>query len=141
MASGLSLRTKYAPDFNQAARNVACIAHLLSEDQDYATSVMSCGFVLIAPKDKIVQGTFHAVDRDDIARAVGRRAESFDAEAIDWCNGAFRQILDRCQLTVLSWESVLDEISGVEPAAGAGLREFYSECLRYNPLLPRGAGV
>jgi hypothetical protein len=31
MASGLSAGTKHAPNFNQAARNVACIAHLLTK--------------------------------------------------------------------------------------------------------------
>ena len=137
MASGLSPGTKYAPDFNQAARNVACIAHLLGAD----TSVTNCGFVLIAPQDKIAQGAFQAVERNQIAHAVETRAQSFDAAAVEWCKGPFRQVLGRCELTVLSWETVLDEISRVDAADGAKLREFYSDCLRYNPLLPRGTAV
>ncbi len=137
MASGLSPGTKYAPDFNQAARDVACIAHLLSRDRSTAGPITHYGFVVIAPNEKIAQGAFHAVDRDSIAHAVERRARSFDTEAVKWCESAFRQILDRSELTVISWETVLDEISRVDADAGAGLSDFYKKCLRYNPLVPR----
>jgi hypothetical protein len=138
MASGLSAGTKYAPDFNQAARNVACIAHLVSSARLDAESAPRCAFVLIAPREKIAQGTFEAVERTNIAEAVERRARSFDAGAVEWCSGAFRQVLDRCDLTVLSWEEVLDEISSVDPVTGAAIGEFYVECLRYNPLVSGG---
>ena len=125
----------------QAARNVACIAHLVTGDDNTTESPTRFGFVVIAPKAKIAQGVFSTVDKDDIARVVERRAKCFDPDAVKWCEGVFRRILGRCELAVLSWEDVLGEIGRVDPDAGTKLGEFYSECLRYNPLLPRGAAV
>ena len=142
MASGLSAGTKHAPDFNQAARNVACIAHLLTKAGADSATVMDCGFVLLAPAARIAEGAFAALDKASIARAVEDRATSFDSDAAEWCGQTFRPILDRCKVTAMAWESVLAEITAIEPIAGEGFLEFYSQCLRYNPLLPaKGPGT
>ena len=140
MASGLSGGTKRAPDFNQAARNVACIAHLVGGVADVA-SVSNCGFVVLAPGARISEGVFSVMDKAEIARVVRSRADSFDAGAIEWCDHAFLPVLAHCKVTLLSWETVLDEIAVAEPVAGDALHEFYSQCLHYNPLLPARAAV
>jgi hypothetical protein len=141
MASGLSAGTKHAPGFNQAARNVACIAHLLTKAGVDPATVTSCGFVLLAPAARIAEGAFAAVDKASIARSVEDRAASFDSDAAEWCRRTFRPVLDRCTVKVLAWESVLAEITAIEPAAGEALLEFYAQCLRYNPLPPAKAAV
>lgn len=60
MASGLSAGTTRAPTFNQAARNVACIAHLVSSAGIDPSTFTSLGFVLLAPAARITEGAFAA---------------------------------------------------------------------------------
>ncbi|MCH7750186.1 MAG: hypothetical protein IH939_19045 [Acidobacteria bacterium] len=134
MASGLSAGTKHAPNFNQAARNVACIAHLVDSGLASLESLQNCGFVVVAPKERIAQGVFAAVNRAEINRTVKTRAESFDASAAEWFERVFRPVLDQCSINVLAWETVLEAISTVDTSAGKWLREFYKQCLRHNPL-------
>jgi len=134
MASGLAPGTKYAPAFNQAARNVACIAHLLGTTT--IESISNCGFVVLAPAARIEAGGFRAMDKPEIAHAVETRAKEFDLDAVAWCEAVFRPALARCQIHLVSWEAVVGMISSVEPHAGEGLRHFYARCLEFNPLPP-----
>jgi hypothetical protein len=134
MASGLSAGTKHAPDFNQAARNVACIAHLIDSSGVSLESLRHCGFVVVAPKARITDGVFDSVAPEAIDRTVKTRAESFDASAADWFERVFRPVMARCAVTVLAWETALEEISLADPSAGRGLDQFYEQCLRFNPL-------
>jgi hypothetical protein len=54
MASGLSPRTKYAATFIQAARNVACMAHLVNEAR-LDPSRLALRFVVLAPEQRIAR--------------------------------------------------------------------------------------
>ena len=135
MASGLSAGTTHAPAFNQAARNVACIAHLLTTSGASSATVTNFGFVLIAPAARIAEGAFALLDKVSIARAVEDRAKSFDSDAVEWSGKTFAPILDRCKVTAIAWEDVLAQITAIEPIAGERFLEFYSQCLRFNPLV------
>ncbi|MBZ5537850.1 MAG: hypothetical protein LAO31_17995 [Acidobacteriia bacterium] len=141
LASGLSPGIKHAPDYNQAARNVACIAHLLESQPDCGASITNCGFVVLAPSARIQEGAFRLVNSEDIGRAVRKRAEAFDAATLEWCDRAFAAVLARCRIVVVSWEAVLDQIEAVDPPSAVGLRRFYADCLRWNPLLPAKRAV
>lgn len=137
MASGLSSGTQRAPNFNQAARNVACIAHLVSSVGIDPSAFTSLGFVLAAPAARIAEGVFAAaIDKTAICAAVARRAEEFDTAAVEWCRSCFDPIAVQCSVTVVSWESVLEQITFADPRDGALLNEFYKKCLLYNPLRP-----
>lgn len=136
MASGLSLGTKRAPDFNQAARNVACMAHLLSGTGCDPMAVTTLGFVVLAPAARIAEGAFATVDKVAIQLAVEHRAKGFDVEASDWSERSFKPVLARCQVGTVAWETVLNEVRAVDAIAGEQLGEFYSKCLLYNPLRP-----
>jgi hypothetical protein len=140
MASGLSVGTTRAPDFNQAARNVACIAHLISGAGREPSSFVSLGFVLLAPERRIAEGVFAtATDKTAICAAVGRRAEAFDSAAVEWCANCFEPIAQECSVTVMAWESVVAQIASVDSTEGAQLGEFYARCLEYNPLYERAS--
>lgn len=133
MASGLSAGTTRAPDFNQAARNVACIVQLVSISGIDPAAFTRLGFVLLAPAERIADGIFAAAtDKDAICAAVSRRAEAFDREAVEWCRRFFDRVAPRCSVSVLSWEEVLSHIAAVEPLTSERLWEFYRECLRFN---------
>jgi hypothetical protein len=133
MASGLSAGTKYAPEFNQAARNVACMAHLVSEANiDPAT--MQLRFVVLAPEKRIAEGVFAAAAIDAICETVARRAAAFDEAAQAWCDSCFKPVATRCTIETVSWEHILDEIEAVDSEAASGLRAFYAQALRHNPI-------
>lgn len=136
MASGLSAGTTHAPDFNQAARNVACVAHLVSDSLRDPGELTSLGFVLLAPSARIAEGIFAAVDKTAICTAVTKRAETFGADAMEWCRTHFEPISRRCSVSAVSWETVLSQIAAADPIAGKGLSDFYKECLRHNPFRP-----
>ena len=140
MASGLSAGTTRAPEFNQAARNVACIAHLVSSAGIDPSTFRSLGFVLLAPAARIAEGAFAAaIDKAAICAAVKLRAEGFDAAAAEWSKTCFDPVVLRVSVTAVSWESVLAQIASVDSAASARLQEFYAKCLLYNPLRPPSA--
>lgn len=137
MASGLSAGTKHAPAFNQAARNVACIAHMLSQGSVAELEHVSASFVLLAPQARISEGAFRAaMDRDAIASAVRRRADDFDQAASDWCSSCFEPIAGRCSICALSWEDVLVGIRKSDPESADEFAQFYTQCLKYNPIRP-----
>ena len=129
MASGLSAGTKHAPSFNQAARNVTCIVQLVGCATNVGT-VSNYGFVVIAPGARITEGAFRSLDKTEIARAVRNRADNFDAAAVEWYEQTFLPVFANCKITLVSWETVLDEITKVEAAAGQALHEFYAQCLK-----------
>lgn len=54
-------------------------------------------------------------------------------------HGIVRAIAARCELRVLSWEAVLDDIEAADASAGEQLQGFYHKCLSYNPLRVRRA--
>jgi hypothetical protein len=123
-----------APEFNQAARNVACLAHLISNrPQGGPEEPISANFVLLAPEYRIKEGVFRrAMDRNEIVAAVRRRAVDSDQAALDWCEHCFEPIVEKCSITVSSWENVLASIRDADPES-EGLAKFYEQCLKYNP--------
>ena len=134
-------RHEACAEFQSGSAERRSIAHLLTKAGADSATVTNCGFVLLAPAARIAEGAFAALDKVSIARAVEERATSFDSDAAEWRGQTFRPILDRCKVTAMAWESVLAEITAIEPIAGEGFLEFYSQCLRYNPLLPAKAAV
>jgi hypothetical protein len=137
MASGLSVGTKHAPAFNQAARNVACIAHMLSQGSVPEREPVSASFVLLAPQARISEGAFRAaMDKDAIVAAVRRRADDFDQAASDWCSSCFEPIAGRCSICALSWEDVLLGVREADPKSADDFAQFYAQCLKYNPIRP-----
>jgi hypothetical protein len=135
MASGLSAGTKHAPTFNQAARNVACIAHLVARAK-LEPAAMQLGFVLLAPAERIDQRLFTAVTKEAICNAVTARAAGFDADADAWCRDHFQPVAERCAIDVVALETLLANIEAVDASMGHGLVAFYRECLRHNPFGP-----
>ena len=138
MASGLSAGTKHAPEFNQAARNMACIAHLVSGSGIDLPKLTHLGFVILAPAARIAEGAIAAaIDKTAICEMVVRRADGFDAAASDWCKSYLEPVVQHCSISAVSWESVLSEIDAIDPKFGEQLAEFDAKCLLYNPLRPR----
>lgn len=127
MGSGLSAGTKNAPAFDQAARNVACMAHLFAP----TLPITHAAFYVLAPRAQVEAGVFgELVTRNSISAKVRQRCDVYEGSQDEWYTERFSPFLEAVVLRVLSWEDAIDLLpNGPEVD---GLRNFYAECLRFN---------
>ena len=132
LRSALSAGIKNAPEFDQAARNVACMAHMLDLAGVDLAAVERLGFYVIAPERQINAGIFgDLVTKESITRKVATRVNLYQGQWDAWFTGVFKPALDRMDVSILSWESILAVLPKDEEIAG--IREFYSLCHQFNP--------
>ena len=132
LGSALSSGVKNARNFDQAARNVACMANMLALAQVSAQSLDRLGFYVIAPRNQIDSGVFgDLVSKPSIRKKVAERVAQYNGARDDWFAKAFEPFIENVDLGVLSWESVLEHIYAEDPTNR--ILEFYSLCLRYSP--------
>jgi hypothetical protein len=133
MGSGLSRGTKNALDYDQAARNVACIAHMLAAADVQPASLPRLGFYVLAPHSQIDSGVFaDLVTKTSVQKKVRARAGAYGGDHDAWLEKWFLPTLERIELRAMSWESALAGLPTGENVAY--IRSFYAECLRFNPL-------
>jgi hypothetical protein len=136
LGSSLSAGTKNAKTYDQAARNVACMAHLLGEAGIAPRSLDRLAFFVIAPRSQIASGVFSKlIIKESIEAKVRQRIAPFGGTHDRWFEAVFVHALERIEVDVLSWESVLEGLPATSETDA--IRRFYAECLRFNPL--RGA--
>jgi hypothetical protein len=130
LGSSLSAGTKNAPEYDQAARNVACMAHMLHGAD--LTTVERLGFYVIAPDSQIKAGVFgDLVTKESICRKVDGRVAMYPDLRDTWFRDTFEPVLNRVDLSLLSWESILGVLPKDEESDG--IREFYRLCKQFNP--------
>lgn len=130
LGSSLSAGTRNASEYDQAARNVACMAYML-DGIDLAT-IERLGFYVIAPDRQIKAGIFRdLVTKESICRKVSSRVAQYAGQFDTWYGSTFEPVLKRIDLSILSWESVLDTLPNDEETKA--IREFYGLCQRFNP--------
>lgn len=140
LGSLLSVGTKNAPTYDQAARNVACIAHMLDSAHIDPASVENLAFYVIAPQSQIKAGLFaNLVTKDSIEAKVRDRVTSYAGLHDRWLESVFLPVLTRIRLDTLSWEGILEAMPGT-PEVDV-IRTFYTECLKFNPLRRRNLPV
>lgn len=131
--SPLSSGTKNAPGFDQAARNVACIAEVLRRTGKPLQEMERLGFYVVAPESRIEAGVFgQRVTRASIRQKVERRVARYEGERDEWLSDWFAPTLDRIRIGCLSWESILVYIEQHNPRAGRATAGFYEACLQFN---------
>jgi hypothetical protein len=146
MFSSLSSGTKNAPGYNQAARNVACMAEALARAGRTPESFSSLGFYVAAPvasKRRPSVSTLESIlEPDQIRAAVHRRIEAYEAQdrkeatsLREWEAKYFlplmRCLADRTCLQVLTWETCIEAVANVDTAVGEELGRFYERCLSF----------
>ena len=138
MFSKLSRGTTHAPRYNQAARNVGCIAEILRLADREPSEMRSIGFYVLAPREQIEQGVFkRQMTHSSIEETVKERVDNYDKPKTDWYDTWFLPTLRHIDLKCISWEDVAEYILSRDPTFGESLSEFYSHCLRFNR--PQGA--
>ena len=131
LGSPLSGGVKNAPEFDQAARNVACMAHMLDVAHVDINSVERLGFYVIAPERQIDAGVFgDLVTKASISRKVTMRVAQFQGQWDEWLSVTFEPVLERVSLAVLSWESILAALPDDKDVAD--IRMFYARCQQFN---------
>lgn len=136
MGSPLSSGTSNAPAFNQAARNLACIAHLLAMEQR-SRPLERLSFTVVAPQQRIDEGAFDAhLDTGAVLECVRARTQMFDGAYDTWFRDHFHPFLETCTVNAVSYEATISAIAVVDPATGADLAEFLGLCLEHNPMSP-----
>ena len=85
MASGLSSRVSNARSFNQAARTVACIAHMISVADPAASDLTEVSFTIVAPQQRIDEGTFaELLTTSALIKSVRNRAQMYSGIHDSW---------------------------------------------------------
>jgi len=134
MFSKLSAGVTNARYYNQAARNVACIAEVLRLAEAQPASFSNLGFYVLAPRSRIDEGVFSKyMDKQSVHDIVKRRVSEYnDSKKVDWFQNAFRPLLERITIREISWEEVLAFISDSDPEYAVEMQNFYAKCLKYN---------
>jgi len=126
MGSKLSSGTANAPEYDQASRNLACIAFntLYTKHDLY--------FAVAAPAEKILEHRFS--DMVDVSRMVSKIAQRFDMYRDDHeVSSVKNQVLDRargCTCFTISYEAWISEIKGRKERTF--LNEFKEQCYKFN---------
>ncbi len=147
MFSNLSAGTKNAPAYNQAARNVACMAAAIAHTSKGIADFGSLRFFVIAPavsrRRPGISNLEACVEPDSVRLAVHQRIGAYEAmvrqeapELRVWEAAFLLPLVDRLATTgrmgVLSWEDCIEAIGAVDRETGEDLRQFYQRCLSYS---------
>ena len=136
----LSSGIKNAPDFDQAARSVACLAEVLRRADRDPSKLDDLSFLILAPRARIDDGVF-ARDTaiESIRRKVRDRTEAYEGERDAWFADWFEPILDRVDVRSLAWEDVIETVAFHDPEHGQLIDSFYGKCLHFNRPRERAA--
>ena len=133
MFSGLSKGTTHARTYNQAARNVACMAELVKRTNRSPSNVSSKAFFVLAPEEQLGAGVFaDLLDKTSIKRVVEERVTNYDPPKTEWFETWFLPTLSSMHVRHLVWEDVITFIKSVDRSYGDDLAIFYNRCLEFN---------
>lgn len=135
--SPLSPRVTNAAYFDQAARNVACIAEVLSRAGRQPKQLSSLGFFVLAPSEQISAGVFEKeIARKSIQDKVSRRVSEYPSpqkeKKVAWLREWFLPTLENTKINCISWESILGHMSVHDKEFAVELSDFYTQCLEFN---------
>lgn len=124
----------YAPDYDQAARTVACMSWAIGQSGKLVTSFDSLGFYVTAPEDWLkTKETFSSyVNKASIKKKVEKRVndyaikEEIYKELMPWYNDTFIPTLEHIDIKCIPWEYLIDKIDD------DSIRDFYKHCLHFN---------
>lgn len=129
--SDLSSGTTNAVDYDQAVRNVACMAETLKRTGLRASQVDSMGFYVIAPHDRVARHQ-PLLTQESMNRKVESRISIYPHELqaglrswkLDW----FDPLLEKAVIATETWEAIIERCKKSSPLEGKGFEEFYIQC-------------
>jgi hypothetical protein len=128
----LSSGTSNAKYFDQAARNVACMAEVMARVDLDPTTLKKLDFVVLAPEHSIEKGTFEEeMQRTSIRVKVEKRVSEYEGLLDLWYANHFEPTFDQIHLHSLSWEDAIQWIGKEKPDEADELSDFYNLCLEF----------
>ncbi len=142
MFSKLSSRVTNAGYYNQAARNVACIAEVIRRAGLHPNQLEAIAFLVVAPESRINEGIFSTyMDEGHIQETLQKRVSEYDeADRARWYDEAFEPLMEKIKIRVVPWEELIAVISREDTEEGPALQDFYSKCLKFNQFVARRFG-
>ena len=132
MFSGLSSGVTNARYFDQAARNVACIADVFRRADIPPRPETQIGFYVLAPNSQIEQGRFsREIKRSSIQQKVERRIQAYDGKKDEWYAEWFQSVFQQMDIQVISWEDIISTIEEYEQEIANSLGNFYRQCMKF----------
>lgn len=139
MFSKLSAGVSHARYFDQAARNVACMAEVLRLKNIHPSQMDSLGFYVLAPQSQFEkESSFGAyTEKSSVIEKVHRRAVEYQDrkeydEIKDWFDNYFLPLIKVIDIQCISWEDIIEFIASEDEDFGSELKEFYELCLKFN---------
>jgi len=139
MDSPLSPGVTNDPDYDQAARTVACMAWTIYESKRAVGDLLSLGFYVIAPEDQIKKGVFEEEMRkssieDKVRTRVNRYMNDVEKyeELQEWLKEFFIPTLECIDIGCVSWEDTIDKTNN------RSIWNFYEQCRKFNKPKRRG---
>jgi hypothetical protein len=136
--SGLTPYVTNADFYDQASRNVACIAETLKLSGVMPNFLKSAGFYVVAPEERRYLFSEY-LEKEHIISTVTKRIEQYENKnryndlvvLKDWYDDWFHPLLDNSCFKVgfLSWEEIINELQGIDTES---LQSFYDLTKKYN---------
>lgn len=133
MFSGLSRGVTHAPEYDQAARTVACMAQVIADTKPPPDRLTRLGFYVLAPREQIDNETFgKLVTRESIKGKVRDRIAQYRGRKDKWFENSFLPFLSKVELGCKSWEEIIEVVTGHDSRSGLEIGQFYERCLELN---------
>lgn len=135
MESPLSKSTSNAPNYNQAARYVACIADLLVKAKLTNTSPKKLAFFVLMPETNThITDTIIKLKQDNLIQTIQMRINQYanyhldhKYETLNWLKDNLEDFVrNKIEIKLITWEELVNFIN--EPELSA----FYDNCKIYN---------
>jgi len=139
MFSKLSKGIKNFPEYDQATRNIACIAEILKRSSIPVENIKSLGFYVIAPAKQIEsEPTFEKylskvnVKDKVLARVQKYTGEKLGDEKLEWYHNWFIPVMEKIVIEAVTWEEIIDYVMQYDSDFCIQLINFYQKCIEYN---------
>lgn len=128
MGSNLSKGTKNFPDYNQATRNIVCIAHSTLGLTDCNTF-----FYVVAPEKNIIKHELRKqIEIKKVIDQIEKRYKPYEGKDISKEKMLIIVRVKKCDIKVITYEDWISKITNTE--AQKKLSEFYNAALYWNKI-------
>lgn len=135
MYSKLSKGIRNSENYNQAARNIACICELMREKSETNLKYDKIAFYILLPEIQIKKEKSFTdlITKQNLMEAINSRVgEYLDTLDFSWLKNNLEKIVKIIDTQLISWESIINFIKLNDVKFGQSLQTFYDNCRRYN---------
>ena len=138
LGSGLSKGIANAPNYDQAARNACCLAHIARKSGIVLEDCSKFALYVVVPDD-VKKGTDQKgknfcswVTDESIEGKVKERACSY-GKPQEWHGNKFMPYFKKMKVELITWEDVLGKMKSAE--CGNEYQMFYDRCVEFDSRL------